>query len=108
MFFHPHDDDDDDDECSVVGSHSRREGECFSTRATQHIPHSPLSFKQVLAEYDNDIRNYFRRTAPPPSPEGGASPAMGEMGVGAEVMDNYVKSCAGFCVISFILGLGDR
>ena len=33
---------------------------------------------------------------------------MGEMGVGAEVMDNYVKSCAGFCVISFILGLGDR
>jgi phosphatidylinositol 3-kinase len=25
-----------------------------------------------------------------------------------EVMDNYVKSCAGYCVLTYLLGLGDR
>ncbi|KAF3940384.1 hypothetical protein ABW19_dt0202894 [Dactylella cylindrospora] len=29
-------------------------------------------------------------------------------GVKAEVMDNYVKSCAGYCVITYLLGVGDR
>ncbi|KAL7275774.1 Phosphatidylinositol (PI) 3-kinase [Rhizina undulata] len=31
-----------------------------------------------------------------------------EYGVKAEVMDNYVKSCAGYCVITYLLGVGDR
>ena len=28
--------------------------------------------------------------------------------VDPEVMDTYVRSCAGYCVITYLLGVGDR
>ncbi|KAI5777686.1 kinase-like domain-containing protein [Geopyxis carbonaria] len=31
-----------------------------------------------------------------------------DLGVKAEVMDTYIKSCAGYCVITYLLGVGDR
>lgn len=31
-----------------------------------------------------------------------------DLGVSPILMDNYVKSCAGYCVITYLLGVGDR
>lgn len=31
-----------------------------------------------------------------------------DLGVSSVVMDNYVRSCAGYCVVTYLLGVGDR
>ncbi|XP_077989101.1 phosphatidylinositol 3-kinase catalytic subunit type 3-like [Glandiceps talaboti] len=48
---------------------------------------------------DGSIQNFFRKHAPSES---------GPYGIHQDVMDTYVKSCAGYCVITYILGVGDR
>ena len=45
------------------------------------------------------ILNFFRKHNPCET---------GPYGVTADCMDNYVKSCAGYCVITYLLGVGDR
>ena len=53
---------------------------------------------QILRD-DGSIQNFFRKDS---MLEG--SP----YSIQPETMDNYVKSCAGYCVITYILGVGDR
>ena len=53
---------------------------------------------QILRE-DGSIQNYFRKE----SLQEGAP-----YNINPEAMDNYVKSCAGYCVITYLLGVGDR
>lgn len=48
---------------------------------------------------EGSIQNFFRRYAPC---------ADAPFGVMPEVMDTYVRSCAGYCVITYLLGVGDR
>lgn len=48
---------------------------------------------------EGSIQNFFRRYAPSADAPFGISP---------EVMDTYVRSCAGYCVITYLLGVGDR
>ncbi|XP_017040720.1 phosphatidylinositol 3-kinase catalytic subunit type 3 [Drosophila ficusphila] len=53
---------------------------------------------EVLAREGN-IHNFFRKHHPCDN---------GPYGISAEVMDTYIKSCAGYCVITYLLGVGDR
>lgn len=57
----------------------------------------PISI--VLAEYNNSILNFFQDVAPNPG---------SKYDVKSSVMSTYVRSCAGYCVITYLLGVGDR
>lgn len=48
---------------------------------------------------DITIQSFFRKHAPSEN---------GPYSISSEVMDTYVKSCAGYCVITYLLGVGDR
>ena len=48
---------------------------------------------------NNPIQDFLRSTAYDPD---------GPYFIQREVMDNYVKSCAGYCVLTYLLGVGDR
>ncbi|KAJ2882438.1 Phosphatidylinositol (PI) 3-kinase [Coemansia aciculifera] len=64
---------------------------------SQFIPSQSLA--AILAENNNSILAYLRKTSPDPD---------GPYGVSTDVMETYVKSCAGYCVITYLLGVGDR
>lgn len=64
--------------------------------AIQFIPNDTMA--TILGKY-HGVLPYLRRNFADPN---------AELGVQDWVMDNFVKSCAGYCVITYILGVGDR
>lgn len=64
--------------------------------AIQFIPNDTMA--NILSQYHGILP--FFRVHYPDSEE--------DSGVQRSVMDNFVKSCAGYCVITYILGVGDR
>ncbi|KAH3663922.1 hypothetical protein WICMUC_005861 [Wickerhamomyces mucosus] len=64
--------------------------------AIQFVPNSTLA--SVLSEY-HGILPFLKHYYPDDKEE---------LGVSDWVMDNFVRSCAGYCVITYILGVGDR
>jgi phosphatidylinositol 3-kinase len=69
--------------------------------AVQFVPSSSLA--AISTKYRSGgptpILNYLRTHNPD---------ARAPLGVRKEAMDTYVKSCAGYCVITYLLGVGDR
>lgn len=62
------------------------------------VPNS-ISVAACLKENENDIALYYRKLHPSPS---------APLGIAPECLDNFVRSCAGYCVITYLLGVGDR
>ncbi|KAJ9293989.1 hypothetical protein DTO271G3_7365 [Paecilomyces variotii] len=65
--------------------------------AAQFIPSTSLS--AASAKYKGSILAYLKDNNPDDSDP---------LGVRKEAMDTYIKSCAGYCVITYLLGVGDR
>ena len=63
----------------------------------QFVPSRALA--SILAEYNGSLVNYLRVYHPD---------SAGPFGVEARVMETYIRSCAGYCVITHLLGVGDR
>ena len=58
-----------------------------------------MPISQILSKYNGSILQYFQDVAP----QKGA-----KYDVRPDVMSSYVRSCAGYCVITFLIGVGDR
>jgi phosphatidylinositol 3-kinase len=65
--------------------------------AVQFVPSTPIS--AISTKYKGSVLAYLRANNPDVS---------GPLGVRKETMDTYIRSCAGYCVITYILGVGDR
>ena len=65
--------------------------------AVQFIP--SMSLAAASTKYKGSILAYLRANNPDTTTD---------LGVRKETMDTYVKSCAGYCVITYLLGVGDR
>jgi phosphatidylinositol 3-kinase len=58
-----------------------------------------IPVSQVLANYNNSIMQFFQACAPQKGAKYDMRP---------DVISNYVRSCAGYCVVTYLLGVGDR
>lgn len=58
-----------------------------------------MPISQVLSKFNGSIMQYFQTVAPQAGAKYCVQPA---------VLSNYVRSCAGYCVITYLLGVGDR
>ena len=65
--------------------------------AVQFIASTSLA--AASAKYKGSILAYLKANNPD---------ATADLGIRASTMDTYVKSCAGYCVITYLLGVGDR
>ncbi|KAI7904394.1 kinase-like domain-containing protein [Cokeromyces recurvatus] len=59
------------------------------------------SLATVLNEHQNNVLSYFQKHHPSSEPGN-------VYGIDPKVMETYTRSCAGYCVITYLLGVGDR
>ncbi|GAA5908761.1 hypothetical protein JCM6882_008200 [Rhodosporidiobolus microsporus] len=66
----------------------------------QFVPSRTL--QDITGEYGNQgLRGFLRENQPDPG-------SVGTYGIRPEVFDTYIRSCAGYCIVTYLLGVGDR
>ncbi|KAK0535321.1 Phosphatidylinositol (PI) 3-kinase [Tilletia horrida] len=65
----------------------------------QYVP--SLTIAAIMAQYGGSLLNYLRHHHPDET-------SLGTFGVKPAVLDTFVRSCAGYCVVTYLLGVGDR
>ncbi|KAF3037455.1 Phosphatidylinositol (PI) 3-kinase [Didymella heteroderae] len=68
-----------------------------SAGAFQFVP--SMSIAAACQKHKGSLLAYLRANNPD---------STADLGVKKEAMDTYIKSCAGYCVITYLLGVGDR
>ncbi|GAX24386.1 phosphatidylinositol 3-kinase [Fistulifera solaris] len=58
-----------------------------------------MPISQVLSKHNGSILHFFQSVAPQKGAKYDVQP---------DVMSTYIRSCAGYCVITYLLGVGDR
>ncbi|KAH9095060.1 hypothetical protein LEN26_017937 [Aphanomyces euteiches] len=69
-----------------------------TTSGLMEFVENSMAFKDVISKY-RTVQDYLRAHNPDPN---------GWEGIAVESVNTYVKSLAGYCVITYILGIGDR
>lgn len=69
-----------------------------ATHGMVELVQRSTNIASILREYSS-IQNYMREVA---LDEGAP------YRINKDMMDTYIKSCAGYCVITYVLGVGDR
>ncbi|CAM9382187.1 unnamed protein product [Pylaiella littoralis] len=70
----------------------------LTTGMIEFVPGSvPMS--AVLATHNNSVQEFLRYHNADPG---------GPLGMRREALDNFTRSCAGSCVVTYLLGVGDR
>ena len=60
-----------------------------------------MTLASILSQHQNSLQNYLRSHHADESDEA-------VYGIKSSVFDTYLRSCAGYCVVTYLLGVGDR